>query len=424
MSSASENASPVSPSCNHSQVLIVGAGPAGLALAQALRGLGGRITLVEQAPLAAISNPAFDGREIALTQRSVATLKRLGAWERIPPEAISPLRDAKVMDGANPFAMVISHLDAPATAGGAAHTELGFLVGNHHIRKALFEAVFASDSKNSIAEKPFLISGKVVKSVQTNPAGAQVTLDDGSVLTADLLVAADSRHSGTRRALGLAADLHDFGRSMLVCNMTHDEPHHHAAWEWFDYGQTLALLPMNDCPETGRARSSVVLTLPSSDMQAMEQLAPEAFNADLQRRFANRLGCMQLASTRHVYPLVAVYPRRLVGPRLACVGDAACGMHPVTAHGFNLGLRSTEALAMALTKAQQRGQACFDPAVLASYERTHWLASRPTYLATQWITQLYTAEAPVARLVRQAALRVGKGLAPFRRAVAASLTGA
>jgi len=423
MLQASENSLPFLPSGTHSQVLIVGAGPAGLALAQELRGLGGRVTLVEQAPLAALSQPAFDGREIALTQRSVTTLQRLGAWERIPPEAISPLRDAKVMDGVNPFAMVISHQDAPVADGGKAHTELGFLVGNHHIRQALFEAVFAASEEKTGAERPVLISGKAVKNVQTTPLGACVTLDDGTRLTADLLVAADSRHSGTRRALGLAADLHDFGRSMLVCHMTHDEPHHHAAWEWFDYGQTLALLPMNDCPQTGRARSSVVLTLPSSDMHALEQLAPDAFNTDLQRRFANRLGRMELASTRHVYPLVAVYPRRLVGPRLACVGDAACGMHPVTAHGFNLGLRSTEALAQALAKAQRKGQAWHDPAVLAAYERTHWLASRPTYLATQWITRLYTAETPLARLARQAALRLGWGLVPFRRAVAASLTG-
>lgn len=428
MSEAAErsasSAQPTGLSGAHSRVLIVGAGPAGLALAQELRGWGGRITLVEQAPLAALQNPAFDGREIALTQHSVATLKRLGAWARIPADAISPLRDAKVMDGDNPFAMVISHRDAPASGSGHQPAELGFLVANHHIRKALFDVVQSDDDSNKEAEKPVLISGKAVKSVQSGVSGVQVTLEDGTVLTADLLVAADSRHSSTRRALGLAADHHDFGRSMLVCNMTHDEPHHHAAWEWFDYGQTLALLPMNDCPQTGKPRSSVVLTLPGTDMQALEHMQPEAFNAEMQRRFANRLGRMELTSTRHVYPLVGVYPRRLVGTRLACVGDAACGMHPVTAHGFNLGLRSTESLAQVFSKAQRRGQPWHDPAVLASYERTHWLASRPTYLATQWITHLYTSETPLARLARKAALQVGWRLAPFRRAVAASLTGA
>ncbi|MBY0466113.1 MAG: 5-demethoxyubiquinol-8 5-hydroxylase UbiM [Burkholderiales bacterium] len=423
----------------HFDVVIVGAGPAGLSLAQALKPLNLRVALVEQSARESVASPAFDGREIAVTQHTVGLMKKLDMWARLPASAVSPLRDARVMDGADPFAMTISHQDAPALSTTGAPSELGFLVGNHHIRKAAFDAVAPLDGDALLAAPSqddgnmvgtWLFAGQAVQTVRsagiqaTGNDVASVALADGRVLTADLLVAADSRHSSTRRALGIAADMHDFGRSMLVCIMTHPVPHHHAAWEWFDYGQTLALLPMNPCPDTGLYRSSVVLTLPSSEMQSVNALDEPAFNAQMTRRFADRLGPLTQASTRHVYPLVAVYPRRLVGNKLACVGDAACGMHPVTAHGFNLGLKSVEALVAELTRGRRLGRGLADAAVLARYERAHWLASRPTYLATQLVTHLYTHEAAPARLLRQAALRIGQRFAPFRRAVAASLTGA
>lgn len=409
----------VSPlTSTHFDIAIVGAGPAGLCLAQALKPLGLSVALVEQQPLVSLVEPPFDGREIALTQHSVRLLKSLGVWERLPQAEVSPLRDARVLNGAHPFAMTISHRDAP-TLRGQMPSELGFLVGNHHLRRAAYGAAMQQG-----ADAPTLLAGQPVAHVDTTPECARLTLANGQALTASLLVAADSRHSPTRRALGIAADQHDFGRSMLVCAMTHDVPHHHAAWEWFDHGQTLALLPMNPCPDTGRHRSSVVLTLPDSEMNAVVALEEPAFNVEVQRRFADRLGRMCQASTRHVYPLVAVYPRRMVAHRLACVGDAACGMHPVTAHGFNLGLRSVEALTQSLGQAVADGQSVASASALARYERTHWLASRPTYLATQLITRLYTQDKGPARLVRDAALRLGQGFAPFRRVVAASLTGA
>ena len=129
--------------------------------------------------------------------------------------------------------MVIGH-------GLGHHSELGWLVSNHLIRRAVFEAVRQSRQDN---DDITLLAGETVASVHTDRDAAHVTLASGAALQARLLVAADSRFSTTRRAMGIAADLHDFGRSMLVCCMTHDVAHEHAAWEWFGYGQTPAGCP-------------------------------------------------------------------------------------------------------------------------------------------------------------------------------------
>ena len=397
-------------------ILISGAGPAGLCLAGSLSGHGLRVGVVEQQPLAAIENPAYDGREIALTQQSAQMLRDLGLWDRIvadEPSAFSPLRDAQVLNGPSPFAMVIDHQLSQ-------HSELGWLVSNHLIRRAAFQELRAAQHKN---QDITLLAGEQVARAHTDASAAHVTLASGKTLSARLLVAADSRFSATRRALGIGADMHDFGRSMLLCTMAHALPHHHVAWEWFGYGQTLALLPMNDDPVTGAHRSCVVLTLPHHALESLTDMDETAFGQDLTRRFDQRLGAMQLASTRHLYPLVGVRPHRLVAQRFACVGDAAVGMHPVTAHGFNFGLRGIATLAGELRAAHAAGQDIAAPQLLARYERAHRRATLPLYLATTFIARLYTTDNAPARLVRDAALRLAQSFPPFKRMVAATLSG-
>jgi uncharacterized membrane protein YdjX (TVP38/TMEM64 family) len=156
-----------------------GAGPAGLAMACALAGSGLRVTLLERAPEAAIADPAFDGREIALTHRSQAILRDLGAWDRIPAAETAPLREAKVLNGANPLALRF----APGRDG----EPLGRLVPNHLIRRALFETAAGTDA--------VLMAGRAVAGLSLGAEGAQVTLDGGEVVSARLVVAADSRFS-------------------------------------------------------------------------------------------------------------------------------------------------------------------------------------------------------------------------------------
>lgn len=394
-------------------VIIVGAGPAGLCLAKALSGHQLKIVLVEQLTEAQLQAAEFDGREIALTQHSATLLKALGLWELMDSADIAPLKDAKVIDGPNLFSMTIGH-----DLGNG--SELGWLVSNHLIRRAAWQGMQqAATSNHDIT----LLAGEKVSDVRTSAQAASVTLSSGQTLHCRLVVAADSRFSSTRRMMGIAAHMHDFGKNMLVCAMTFDKPHDFAAWEWFGYGQTLALLPMNPHPTTGAHRASVVITLPSDAVDTLMRMDEDAFNTAVTQRFGNRLGAMRLCSTRHNYPLVAVYPQRLVAQRFATVGDAAVGMHPVTAHGFNFGLLSVEALSQEIAAALRNGGDIGSPRMLRRYESRQKRATLPLFWMTRLVVEIYTRDSLPAKVARQMLLRLSDKLTPFKRSIAQSLSG-
>ncbi len=385
------------------EIVIVGAGPAGLCFARTLAGSGLRVALVEQATAAQLADPPDDGREIALTHRSQGLLQALGLWERLPGEDIGLLRDARVLDGNDGEGLLFSHREAGTD-------NLGWLVGNRALRRAAWEAV---------AGQPGLtvLDGVRVSGVQAGDDGVRLALADGRELHAQLLVAADSRFSETRRAVGIRAQMHDFGRSMLVVRMRHDEPHRQTAWEWFRYGQTLALLPLHD-PQV----SSVVLTLPQQEIAGLLAMPEAEFNRDISTRFDSRLGGMARIGVPVAYPLVGVYPERFVATRYAAIGDAAVGMHPVTAHGFNFGLLGVASLSRRLLEARRQGQAYWSERVLRAYDIEHRAATRPLYAATRMITGLYGDDRLPARALRKLALAAGRRVAPFRRLVMAGLT--
>lgn len=383
-------------------IAIVGAGPAGLCFARSLAGSGLSVAIVEQQPLAAIADPAFDGREIALTHASRILLERLGLWARFDAADISELREAKVVDGD-----VEAGLRVSAADGGRA--QLGWLLPNHLIRRAAYALVAEQADVQ-------LLAGQGVRALRREGASMVLTLADGAELRARLLVAADSRYSQVRRMLGIGARSQDHGKQMLVCRVALERPHGHVAWEWFDYGQTMALLPING------DHASVVLTLPPQEMAKVEAMDEAAFAADLQRRYRDRFGRMDLLSSRHVYPLVSVFADRFVAPRAALVGDAAVGMHPVTAHGFNLGLQGQAALAEVVLEAHRAGRDIGAEAVLAKYQRRHRLAAWPMYAATRLVLRVFTDDRRPMRGVRGAILQLSNRLPPFRRAVAARLT--
>jgi len=387
----------------HVDIVIVGAGPAGLSLARALADLDLQIAVVDPADDEALAGPQWDGREIALTHGSRRIMEKLDLWRRVEPEEISLIKDAWVFDGEIREPLRVTHED-----GKADH--LGFLISNHLIRRAAWQAARESS-------RIHWLTGRRVEATRDLGSRRSVELSDGTFLEALLVVAADGRFSATRRAVGIGARMRDYGKTMLVTRVELDEPHDHIAWEWFGHDRTVALLPLN-----GR-NASTVITLPHERIEGLRALDETDFNREVTALYRERLGEMRLLGERHVYPLVGVLPDRLCARRFACIGDAAVGMHPVTAHGFNLGITGVEILADEIRRALSLSGDVASPRALAAFTARFRAHSLPLYVATNTVVRLFTDNRTPARLLRRVALRAAGSLAPFRRAVARQLTG-
>lgn len=383
-------------------VIIIGAGPAGLSLACSLSDKPLNVLLLEQADQGVLAEPPEDGREIALTHLSSQLMVESGVWGRLPPDDIAPIERAQVFNGDDAFSM---DFERERTGPNA----LGFLVPNHRIRQAYYEELVQR-------ERVEIRCNCIVQDVQTDEHSARVSLANGQQLEAKLVVAADTRFSTMRRKMGLSSTSRDFSRSAVVCRMSHTQPHQQTAFECFHYGHTIAILPMNG------DRSSVVVTVNSRDAGALMALSEDAFNQDIETRLKGILGDMQLLGARHVYPLVAVHANQFVAPRFALIGDAAVGMHPVTAHGFNLGLRGQAILADCVQEALDQQQDIGALSVLQHYEKQHMKVTRVMYHGTNIVVGLFTQDSLPARHLRKVTLHAADKLPPLKRYIRASLT--
>jgi ubiquinone biosynthesis UbiH/UbiF/VisC/COQ6 family hydroxylase len=387
-------------------VIIIGAGPAGLAFARGLSGNKLTIAVIERQPRALLQSPPFDGREIALTHQSMAHLQALDAWHRIPTDDISPLAEARVLNGRFSHALRFQPTQRPGQ-------DLGQFVPNHLIRRSLFEAV-------SISPNITVLDRLTATGIDVDESSATLSFDNGSKLTSRLVVAADTRFSQSRRWMGITTVRRDFGKTMLVCRMAHERPHNAIATEWFGYGRTIAILPLNGTSESPNL-SSMILTQTPARIAALTELDDAAYGQAATRLYEGRLGAMRPVGPRLSYPLVGTYANRFVARRFAVIGDAAVGMHPVTAHGFNLGLSGAASLSTLVTRAAGSGQDIGAASLLAAFEAQHRRATGPLYLATNMTVSLFTDDRFAARVLRDTVMRAGEFLAPVRKAISAHL---
>lgn len=390
-------------------IIVVGAGPIGLSMCQALSGSGLKLALVERQTQEAIADARPDGREIAVTHRTRAFMQDLHQWQLLDDSCQFLLKRAEVYNGNSAFVL---GFDKPKQVHGRKAETLGYLVSNYAIRQSAYKVIEDQLNKSIM---PFF--GRMIDKVVTTNTYASVTLDNGEVIRAKLILAADSRLSFMRKALGISADMHDFGRTVMVFRTQHSKSNQQTAHEGFYYGKTLAVLPL------GEYQSSMVVTASNDYAKELKAMSADTLASEMQNWLSGSLGQMTVTSPVYDYPLVGVHARRFYGQRSALLGDAAVGMHPVTAHGYNLGMEGVWLLSRGILKAWQAGDDIGDKAILRHYSHTHSLKTRAMYHGTNAIVTLYTDETLPAKVLRHAGLRFGQSFLPIKKLITHQLTG-
>ena len=375
-------------------IVIIGGGLVGLTLATALAGAGVAVAVIDRERPEELTASAHDGRASAIAAGSQRLLAALGLWDAMAPSA-QPILEIRVSDGASPLFL---HYDFREIGDGP----LGYIVENVAIRRALIAAA-------SRAPAARLLWGRTVAALSRDGAAAEARLDDGTMVRARLAIAADGRHSPVRRGAGIAVAEWRYRQTGIVCTVAHERPHNGVAQEHFLPAGPFAILPM-----TGN-RSSIVWTEREDLTPALLALDDGAFLAELERRFGDFLGALRVEGDVFSYPLSLVHAERYTAPRLALVGDAAHGMHPIAGQGLNFGLRDVAALSEVVVDALRLG---LDPGVttvLARYQRWRRFDNLAMLAVTDGLNRLFSNDVAPLRLIRDIGLAAVNRAPPLKR---------
>jgi len=299
------------------EVAIVGAGVVGAALARALQGL--RVALIAQAAPERPAPGALEARVYAISPGNAAFLERIGAWGAIPQERLTPVHAMRVFgdDGR-------SRIDFDAWQSGAA--ELAWIVEDAELQCALGLGVG-------------VFSAAECERIEVDAQRATLSLGDGATLRANLVIGADGARSVVRAQAGIAVREQGYGQSAVVANFSCERPHRNLAWQWFQGGPVLALLPLPG------ERVSMVWSVAQAQAARLMALAPEQLCAAVAAASHHALGALALVSSPRAFPLRRLRAQRMIAPRTALLGDAAHVIHPLAGQGANLGLQDARALA-------------------------------------------------------------------------------
>jgi 2-octaprenyl-6-methoxyphenol hydroxylase len=369
-------------------LVILGGGLVGMTLALAAAKAGITSHVVDRAAPETLTAAGYDGRATAISTASWNLISNIGLAPRLEPLGC-PIAKIAVTDSMKPGRIDFQ----PEPHEGS----LGRMFDNRDLRLALFDAARG---------EPLIdwhTSAEVTER-QRGPHGVSVTLADGRSLKANLLVAAEGRQSPTRDEAGFPMAKWQYQHRALVTALYHEKSHENVAWEVFYPAGPFALLPLLDAPD-GRHRSALVWTVAEKEAAGWTALSDRAFTAEVQKRVTDIFGTVELSAQRLSYPLSFHHAGKIVEDRLALIGDAAHGMHPIAGQGLNLGLRDVGALVEVLSDGMRLGLEPGDAQLLARYDRWRGLDTLSVMAATDSITRLFGIPGRIPSAIR----RLGMG---------------
>ncbi|WQG59640.1 2-octaprenyl-3-methyl-6-methoxy-1,4-benzoquinol hydroxylase [Pseudomonas sp. RTB3] len=372
-------------------LLIVGAGMVGSALALALKDSGLEILVLDGGPLSVKPfdpQSAFEPRVSALSAASQRILDRLNVWDGIAARRASPYREMQVWDGSGTGQVHFSAASVHADV-------LGHIVENRVVQDALLERLHDSDIG--------LLANARLEQMRRSGDDWLLTLADGRVLRAPLVIAADGANSAVRRLTGCATREWDYLHHAIVTSVRSSQPHQRTAWQRFTDTGPLAFLPLER--DGQQEWCSIVWSTTPAESERLTALDDERFCRELERAFEGRLGTVVSAEPRVCVPLTQWHAKRYVAEGLALIGDAAHTIHPLAGQGVNLGFLDAAVLAEVLLHAASRGERLADVRVLSRFERRRMPHNLALMAAMEGLERLFQADPLPLRWLRNTGLK-------------------
>ena len=378
-------------------MVIGGAGFAGLALAIALRQALGDSFTVTVADPALASLKSKDPRASAIAAAARRLFEAIEVWPAVAHEA-QPILDMVVTDSKLEHAIRPTYL----TFGG--EVEEGEAFAHMIENRLLVDALVDKAKALGIELRPGAVTG-----FDNMPNAIDVDLSGGETISARLLVGADGARSQIREQAGIATHGWNYDQSAIVCTVAHERDHDGRAEEHFLPAGPFAILPL-----TGK-RSSIVWTETAREAERIVALPDGEFHAELEKRFGLKLGDLQVVGARRAFPLGLFTARSFIGERLALIGDAAHIIHPIAGQGLNMGLRDVAALAEAVADAARLGLDIGAPDVLERYQRWRRFDTMTMGAATDGLNRLFSNNSDVLRLARDVGLGLVERMPALKR---------